>query len=237
LEILSDISSNYDIIAIQEILDDSETTMQPFKDKLTEISGNEYDFIISSPPDESSKERYAFLFKTETVKALGIGSTYPEPQGEDPFMLEPFLAPFEAKKGNFDFVLITLRADSDRAEEEINGLPDVVEYAKTKFQSEDDFIILGDLSSDCTYFDENGASSLKTSEFIWLTDNSEDTSVKTIDCTFDRIIITPGASEDFTGESGVFKFDSEYGMSYSDSQEVTDHYPVFAEFWTHKDTS
>jgi deoxyribonuclease-1-like protein len=108
----------------------------------------------------------------------------------------------------------------------------VVEDAKTRYQGEGDFIVMGDFNADCSYFNENSQSSLRSSDYFWVINNSVDTTTKSTDCTYDRIIITNPAKTDFTGEAGVFRFDTVYNLSYNSTIAVSDHYPVYASFWT-----
>ena len=91
---------------------------------------------------------------------------------------------------------------------------------------------MGDLNADGSYFDEDATSSMSSSEYYWLIDNSLDTTTKSTDYTYDRIILTDSA--DFNGESGVFRFDIEYGLTEDETITVSDHYPVYAEFWSEK---
>ncbi len=55
-------------------------------------------------------------------------------------------------------------------------------------------------------------------------------------CTYDRIIITETTVEDYAGNAGVFRFDTEYGLTRDQAEKVSDHYPVFGEFWVGRDT-
>ncbi len=96
----------------------------------------------------------------------------------DLFQREPYVAEFESRNGNFDFVLITIHTDPDTATQEINDLPAVVENAKGRYQGEGDFIIMGDLNADCAYFYENGQSPLRSSDYFWVIENSVDTTTK-----------------------------------------------------------
>ncbi|MDK2947295.1 MAG: deoxyribonuclease-like protein [Methanolobus sp.] len=216
----------YDIIAIQEIRDSSQTTIPTLMD-LVNSDGYQYDYTISERLGRtSSKEQYAYIFNTETVEITGNPQTYPEANGSDSFHREPFIAAFSSTEGNFDAVLMVIHTDPDEATEEINALDDVLEYAQNLYPDEKDFIILGDLNADGSYFDEDETNDLETYE--WVIDNSIDTTTKATDYSYDRIILTD--SSDFTGNSGVFRFDLEYGLDYNETVAVSDHYPVYAEF-------
>jgi hypothetical protein len=75
-------------------------------------------------------------------------------------------------------------------------------------------------------------------EYEIIITNDFDTTVAESDNTYDRLIITKSAREDFTGKRGVLRFDEEYDFSlYSiKPRDVSDHYPIWAEFYTEKDT-
>ncbi len=67
--------------------------------------------------------------------------------------------------------------------------------------------------------------------------NSAGTIVLT-DNTYDRIIATPSLSEDYAGEFGVSQFSDFFDFSVSalEPKNVSDHYPVWAEFWANRDS-
>jgi len=54
-----------------------------------------------------------------------------------------------------------------------------------------------------------------------------DTTTKSTDYTYDRIIITDSAVSDYTGDSGVHRYDIEYGLSEDETVAVSDHYPIY----------
>lgn len=137
--------------------------------------------------------------------------------------------------GNFDATFITIHTDPDEATEEINGLGAVVEYAQGSYPEEQDFIVMGDLNADGSYFDEDGTSTISGSEYYWVIDNSVDTTTKSTEYTYDRIIITDSAVSDLSGDSGVHRYDIEYGLSEDETVAVSDHYPVYAELWCGRD--
>ena len=164
---------------------------------------------------------------------MGQAYTYVEPEGIDSFHREPFIAQFKAKAGSFDFILITVHTDPDEATEEIHSLAEVLVQAKAHYQGEGDFIILGDFNADCDYYDESQSNPVPDTE--WLITNSADTTVRTTVCTYDRIIVTEQVKEDYTGTAQVFKFDKKLNLTYNQAVKISDHYPVYAEFYVEKD--
>src|SRR4030066_970453 len=89
---------------------------------------------------------------------------------------------------------------------------------------------IGDLNADFSSSDEDSSSLLRSSDYLWVINNSIDTTTKATNCTYDRIIITTSAITDYTGNSGVFRFDEAYNLTYDMTVAVSDHYPVYAEF-------
>ena len=236
MEVLSQIIINYDIVAVQEIRDASQTALPALRNTVNDMGDSQYDFVVSERLGRTtSKEQYAYLYNTETIELIGAPYTYPEPLGNDMFHREPYIANFKVKNGNFNFVLITIHTDPNEATQEINDLPVVIEDAKSRYQGEDDFIVMGDLNADCNYFNEESSSPLRSNDYFWLINNSLDTTTKSTVCTYDRIIITTPVMSDYAGNSGIFRFDTVYNLTYEKTIEVSDHYPVYAEFWNNKD--
>ncbi len=234
MDILAKTITRYDIVAIQEIRDKSGTAIVDLENAV-DVLGTEYTVILGPRLGRSSsKEQYAYIYRDDTIEPVGSPYTYSEPTGTDPFHREPFMSMFRAKAGAFDFVLISIHTDPDEAEEEIKSLANVLTDAKTQFPGEGDFIILGDLNADCTYYKEDSANPIP--DTTWLIPDTLDTTVKGTVCTYDRIIVNETTIEDYAGNAGIFRFDTEYGLSFEQAKKVSDHYPVFSEFWVSRDT-
>ena len=137
--------------------------------------------------------------------------------------------------GNFNATFIVIHTDPDEATEEINGLGAVVTYAQGSYPDDQDFIVMGDLNADGSYFDEDGASTLSSSGYYWVIGDGVDTTTKSTEYTYDRIIVTDSALGDLSGDSGVFRFDIEYRLTVDEMVAVSDHYPVYAMYWIGKD--
>ncbi len=206
MDILAKTIARYDIVAIEEIRDKDGTAVLELLDEVNEIG----DYSITVGPRlgrTSSKEQYAFFYR----KGISLISNHTFNDSNDLFHREPYIAEFLA--GNRTLKIAVLHTDPDNATEEIIGFQDI---------AEEGMILMGDLNADCSYFDE-GNSSLK--KYDWLIGDNLDTTVKSTNCTYDRIISTGN----FTViESGVFRFDDEYEINQSLAEGVSDHYPVYA---------
>lgn len=233
MDILARTIAEFDIVAIQEIRDISETAIVDLENEVDAL-GVDYTTIIGPRLGRtSSKEQYAYMFRTDLIEYIDAYTF--DDSGSDDFHREPLIAQFKATSGNFDFVLVTLHTDPDEATEEINALPDVLADAKNYF-SENDIIVLGDLNADCSYFDEDDPDNpMRGDGYNWLIGNDMDTNLAASSCTYDRIIILDDSQGDFTGDAGVYRFDDIYNLTEDDAEDVSDHYPVWAEFYTNKD--
>jgi endonuclease/exonuclease/phosphatase family metal-dependent hydrolase len=235
MDTISKIIRDYDIIAIQEIRDKSETALPQLVELVNEGDYN-YDYVISERLGRTvSKEQYAYIYNTATVDISNNPHTYPEPEGTDLFHRQPYIANFEAVNGNFDATFITVHTDPDEATEEINTLDSVVEYTHEKYSDERDFIIMGDLNADGSYFDETSDSTMHNDYYYWCIGDNVDTTTGSTDYTYDRIILTKPAMEDFTGDAHIYRYDDKYDLTHDETMDVSDHYPVYATFWINKD--
>jgi endonuclease/exonuclease/phosphatase family metal-dependent hydrolase len=237
MDVLAKTARQFDIMVVQELRDESETTLPFYIESINALPGPEY-AAVSGPRlgRTSSKENYAFIYNTETI-AFVPGSDYtfadpPEGTEADLFQREPLIARFSSKNGAFDFVLITIHTDPDETPQELAGLPLVLSDAMGRYGNEADFILLGDMNADCSYLSASEAASLalRNSSFTWLVPDDADTTVKSTDCAYDRIILAGNATAAYSGEWGIFRFDEEYGLNQSGAEAVSDHYPVWAVF-------
>jgi endonuclease/exonuclease/phosphatase family metal-dependent hydrolase len=230
MDVLSDIVREFDIVAIQELRDESEMTLPFFVDRINE-GDRKYDFVGSSRIGRTkSKERYGFIYDRELVSLSG---SYIFDDSEDIFERDPFVCSFSSNE--FDYVLVNVHVKPEDARKEIMGLEEVVEDASSRF-FEGDVIVLGDFNSDGSYFSESDKTGIRDVRYYWAIGDEVDTTLGLLDLTYDRIVFRNEFTfSDFTGESGVFRFDEVYGLDREFAKRVSDHYPVWAEFYIGKD--
>jgi endonuclease/exonuclease/phosphatase family metal-dependent hydrolase len=233
MTVLSKVIREFDIVLIQEIRDASGQTIPNFVEKINQMEGPKYSFIISERLGRTtSKEAYAYVYNTEIVQFIQ-GSDYVFNDVDDVFEREPYIASF--KIDNFDFILVGIHTKPEDAYNEIGNLTSVVSSIQATNPNESDIIVMGDFNADGSYFNEDDNSNpFKASEFNWLITNEMDTMVKT-DYTYDRIVVldTTLNHEYDAGTARVFYFDQVYGLNNQTLVgEVSDHYPVFAQYKT-----
>jgi len=230
---LAEIIRQYDVVAVQEVSDVSGKVPVEFLGKINE-TGRRYQLALSQrtgqqPDDKTSQEQYAFYYDDSRVEKLD--DRLFDDSEHDLFQREPYMAHFRARNGRFTFVLITIHTQPEAALPEIGALHEVVRWAKGQYPGEDDFIALGDFNAGRRYVKPShlGGLEIRGSGYTWLVPDDADTNLAQDQQAHDRIVITAGVREDFTGRWNVDSCFTDSGIS--------DHWPVWAEFWTDRDTN
>jgi len=228
--ILVDIVSRADIIAVQEVRSFSIDPVEQFMALLPAT----YKYVIGPRQGRTgSKEQYWVIYNAAKITVLEEKSW---PDEDDIFERSPYAVYFKTN-GAFDFILINNHIQPRAAEKEIRTLPLVVTYYVDLWK-DPDVLVVGDFNADGQYFDSSLLAAIFPGIEYKIIFTDEDTTLAKSHNTYDRFIITNSAIEDFTGKFGVIRFDEVYNFSgYNFSpRKVSDHYPIWAEFWTNRDT-
>ncbi|ABE51339.1 hypothetical protein [Methanococcoides burtonii] len=94
----------------------------------------------------------------------------------------------------------------------------MLSYSRSQYPEENDIIIMGNLNADSNYFNVDDTSALDN--YIWLINDSCDTTTKSTDRAYDRTILTD--SSDIIEEFGVFRYDTKYNLSEKITLAVSD---------------
>jgi endonuclease/exonuclease/phosphatase family metal-dependent hydrolase len=226
VNILSDIVQFADLIAIQEVRSVNIEPVETFMKRLPP----HYAYIIGPRVGRtSSKEQFWLIYDTRKLRVLASES-WDDP--DDIYERDPFAVFFQTT-GNFDFIVLNNHIQPRRAPAEIRAMPRVVDYYQRHWD-EKDVLVVGDFNADGTYFDETILETVfPPSLYKVVISNEYDTSVAPASNTYDRIIITNYALEDWTGGAGVLRFDELYNFEQYPNihpRDVSDHYPIWAEF-------
>lgn len=236
---ISSVLKDYDIVAIQEISNVDEridkdcgrnadacpgSKCNLINDALmAELHELNYSIIISNHVKD---ERYAFVFdqdKVQLVEDVGLlvdpletGAVCDTKHDDQGLMArQPYLAKFKA--GDWEFSLLTAHTSPSINDVELEGLSTFYDEA---LDHHTNTVLLGDLNLDCSYLPK-GAISLE--KHRWLLPDSFDTTVSKTDCTYDQIIIPQGLKSRYAKHRGV---DTRV------TDDMSDHYLVWAEFFT-----
>jgi len=208
---LPSILKQYDIVVVQELREGTGSTAAWLGGQLPG-----YSYKLSPRLGRTtSKEQYMIIYNNKAT----ITGEWTYVDSLDAFEREPYGVLVTTTRGK-TFILLTIHVDPDHAEDEIRNLQFAIPAAQSYFGVQD-FVLVGDLNADCTYYDEN-LYYLKS--YQWLISNGLDTTVHDTDCTYDRII----TNTNYMSGGVVDNFDSTYGLTQQQALDISDHYPVYA---------
>jgi deoxyribonuclease-1 len=200
MDYYSKVIRGYDIVILQEITDSS-------GDAFRELCGMLPEYTCSASArlgNSSYKEQYGLLYRNALLEAIVPGS--------GAYVRPPYTYRFSS--GKWSFYLTTIHTDPDN----VNGDLALLEKDLGSFDPAD-HIIIGDLNADCAYYHTPPAD---FTSWNWALPDGEDTTVKTSNCAYDRIIVNKGAENNYVS----------YGIMRNVSGEQSDHFLVYSVYRT-----
>ncbi len=201
----AEIIAKYDIVFIQEIRDESGAAFSKLCSMIPDYSC----FTSSRAGRSSSKEEYGVIYKNDEVRLVSYTDFNPDPL--DRWERPPLMVKIKTVNLNSSTISIyVLHSKPTDTVNEISNLESLIG------NTSEPIVILGDLNADCSYFDPNSNSTLKS--WNWIVKDNDDTTVGKTDCAYDRIILNPAASA----------FYLSYGIDKNITPDLSDHYLVWA---------
>jgi endonuclease/exonuclease/phosphatase family metal-dependent hydrolase len=215
--------NDFDLLAIQEVQQQGQVVQKlrrqlndPWQVAITDQTGNH--------------ERYAFLYRGDRVE-MTQPPRLVDGADADFFDRKPAIASF--RSGQFDFTLVTAhlwygeKANNPRRRNEAAALARIAADLAAS-GAEKDVIVLGDFN------EMRAGGNLQIFETMgWTRLNREPTNLGSTE-DFDNLLIDPRYTREYTGQSGVVRFD-ETIFANDDKralEQVSDHRPVWADFNT-----
>ena len=224
LNYLAEVIREFDLVAVQEISDVSETAPKKFLEAIN-ATGRNYGLLLSErtgkqPNDKTSQEQYAFYYDTNRVEALDKGAIFDD-SANDLFQREPYTARFKAKDSGLSFTITQVHTRPESAVAEIKALYVVDQDVATKYQGAENRITLGDFNGSCSYAkpEQLAALEIHGSSYFWIVPDTADTTVSpNTNCAYDRIVLTNSLKDNY-GKWGVADW-------FTDNK-ISDHWPVW----------
>lgn len=194
----------YDIIFVQEIRDD---TGQAFN-SLCSMLSDYYCLNSSRAGSSTSKEQYGVLYKKDIEVTQFLDYNLVK-ENQKYFNRPPIAVTFSI---NGDLIKVyNIHTDPDSVPLELNNLQSIVNDSGS-------VMIIGDLNADCSYYDNSNETQFDS--WTWVIPDNQDTTTKSTDCAYDRIILNEDAAKEYVS----------YGIDKDNiTEEVSDHYLVWAE--------
>jgi endonuclease/exonuclease/phosphatase family metal-dependent hydrolase len=229
METLAYIVRLFDVVAIQEIRTQDQYFIPTFL-QLVNKKNAAYDFVLGPRlGNTQSKEQYAFLFNTRTI-ACDRNSEYTVGDPDNLLHREPHVATFATRANPdeaFTFTLINVHVDPDAVAAELQALAEVYRVVRRAGGNEDDVIMLGDFNASDSRLGRlgeiPGITPLIGGQGVY--SNARQNAL------YDNIIIHHPSTTEYVGRSGVLILTQPpFGLALADAEQVSDHYPVYAEF-------
>ena len=226
---LADIVNQFDVVAIQEVRSKNEYLIPNFV-QLVNRSGRRFDHIIGPRLGITNvKEQYVFLYDTAKIE-VDRQSIYTVSDPDGLLHREPLVATFRTRGVDpdqaFTFTLINVHTDPDPGvvENEIDVLAEVYRVVRRSSRGEDDVILLGDFNVDDRHLGRLGQlpGMLPLIAGTWTNTRQNQQ--------YDNLIIHHPSTTEYSGRSGVFDFMQFKKLSLNQALQVSDHFPVWAEF-------
>jgi deoxyribonuclease-1-like protein len=242
LTVLAKIASTYDVLGIEEVGSNGSTAsdatctavMDAYVARINQVVGSDsYAYIRGN--------QYAIIYRKGEFQVVNTGLY----SGTQFFTYQPLIAYLKSTTGNLDFAMIVIHTSPSKAKVEILALKTAMAEVSTLY-SEPDVVCLGDYNADGTYYTEGTGTNLSgfdSPNFISVIPNSADTTVAESSKTYDRIELSSSMASDYDTKWGVIRIGQVYDVSTCEGTATTtgtesalsDHYPVWAEFYMDKD--
>ncbi|KAK1901126.1 Deoxyribonuclease-1-like 1 [Dissostichus eleginoides] len=225
-EIIIEIVSQYSVVVLLEVMDESGKAMKLLLKHLNNYGDNRsnpYGMLCSEPLGRTTyKEKFVYFYREEEVEILEAyqyvekneDNGYDE-EDVDELAREPFA----------ELVLIPVHTKPKDAEAELNALHDVVEDVRERCQN-DNIMILGDFNK------KKKMLRIFSAPYHSLIDDDVDTTTSNNnDNTYDRIVVYGERMlEAIVPDSAkAYNFEEDLNLTEEETQSVSDHYPVEVE--------
>ncbi len=230
MEAMAKICRQFEVIAIQEIHGNEQDLIPILIQKINQ-SGRRFDYLIGPRVGRGeTKIQLGFLFDTDRIETDRY-QLYTVDDPADLLTYEPLVGWFRTKEvastEAFTFTAVNICLDSNRVEQERLLLAELLESIQKDGRGEDDCMLIGDLQS--------GTQKLGFLKAAGLAPVIEGvpTDVRGT-MMLDNIYFPLNATDEYTGRSGVYDFLREFNLSMDEAMEVSDHLPVWAEFYANE---
>jgi len=223
---LARIINQFDLVAIQEIRTQDEYHIPNFV-RLVNQSGRRFDSLVGPRLGITrSTEQYAFLYDTQKVE-VDSQSIYTVSDPDGLLHREPLVATFRTRVDPdqaFTFTLVNMHTDPDIALQEMDVMAEVYKVVRRAGRGEDDIILLGDFNVDDRHLGRLGQlpDILPLIAGVWTNTRQNKQ--------YDNLIIHQPSTTEYSGRSGVYDFMRAGNLSMQQALQVSDHFPVWAEF-------
>ncbi len=231
-DVLVRLIPRFDIVAVQDIRAANQGVLIRLVDQIN-AAGHHFDFAVADNAERSEVEPYsAFVFNRSAVEVDRTKvQAVEDPAGR--FRYAPLCSQFRTRGPDpaeaFTFKLVNVHVDADRPSMEIDLLDDVYRAVRTADPHEDDVILLGDF----------GVEAPAPGPLAGMLDvvpavADVPTTLAGIRYPVDNLWFDRRATTEFVGRAEVFDVMRAFELTRRETEEISAHLPVWAEFSTYE---
>lgn len=232
--VLAKVISQFDVIALQEVRVDDPWLLTRFLKRFDGDAG-QYDFVMGLPEPASGDNVCNVIVYNRATVALDSNRHYSINDPDNLIQRKPLVAWFRTTGTDYDsaftFSLVNVQLNPLSGKNEVLQIGPVFRAVRGDGRIEDDVILIGDVGVPAAYLKEaaigGGLAPLVRSVATSTAGDAQP----------DNVLIDSIATSEFTGESGVFDFMKICNLTLAEAQMVSDHLPVWAEFYIRENTS
>lgn len=244
LELLADICSHYDAVALQDInatdnrwldrvvlhMNNADRRNNIFPEIETQAPNYTYvsDFTsLNRNPGDEALLSSAVIFNRRTL-ILNQTQWYEIDDPDELLSHKPLVTCFKTRgpvdDEAFTFSLVNVKLGHHEPQRELTGLIELFRAIRNDGRGEDDVLIVGDFSGG----DSELQPMRKRAGLTWVVSDRGTNYFNTTQ--FDNLVFNEVATVEFTGRGGVFDFVQQYNLPLEVASQVSKHVPVWAEF-------
>ena len=229
LELLTDLCSQFDIVAFQEINNQSISLLEQIGQRAAANSGGAIQFRAISDVAKVGPGHplFVILYNSATLD-LDFANWYSVNDPDELLKREPLVGWFRTRgvdsEEAFTFTLANIQLDDHRPDLELAYIGDLFRAIRLDGRGEDDVIITGNFNAG-----DRGLSAMRQrAGLTWVVYDTATSTDK--ESQYDNLVFAQNATVEFTGQGGVFDFLSAYNLPLADANAISQHMPVWAEF-------
>ncbi len=227
VQVLADIIGRFDVMAIEDIRSRSDDVL-PRLLSAVNAGGRHYDYAVGPRVGRTGQtEQFAYLYDHDTLDVDTAG-VYTVADRDGVLNRDPLVAWFRAKGPNpkeaFTFTLVAVHTDANVTAKENDALANVFRAVRDDGRNEDDIILLGDFNADSKHLGMLGRVPHLQAAVTGMPSTTRR------DKLVDNLLFSSSATVEFTGRAGVVDMVREYNLTPDQALEISDHFPVWAEF-------
>lgn len=238
---IAEVIKEFDVIAIQEITHFSSqghAVVNSLTRKIRTEYRRTYGRILGPRTgcQAGRVEQYAVLYDSDLLQEVKTRIMVDDPGEKDNMCRDPLVVTLRMKDkdAKFSFTLVvvhTIANPGSALKEDLNALGRIFQAVQDSDAEEDDVILLGGLHANPRNF--KGLEKVDDLVYAIPDHSTMTTSIRQND---NILFQWASTGEDYTGHAGVFPLASFLEISPEEANQLSDHLPVYAVFFTRRDT-